>query len=61
VNTNLVLPRRQLRLAFAESDLWGQLPQDVQVKCQQQLSRILTAIITDDRSERERDHEREDS
>jgi hypothetical protein len=56
-----VLPLRQQRLAFADADLWDKLPQDVQVKSQQHLSRILATIINHDRNERKHENEREDS
>ena len=61
VTSKLVLPLRQQRLAFAENDLWDKLPQDMQVKCQHHLSRLLATIINHDRSERKHEDERKDT
>lgn len=61
MNSKLVLPLRQQRLAFAENDLWDKLPQDVQVKSQHHLSRLLAAIMNHDRSERKDEDERKDT
>lgn len=60
VPLKLAWPLRQPRLPFAEDDHWGKLPQDAQVKCRQQLSRILAAIVNHDRNERKSEDERED-
>lgn len=52
--------RRQLRLPFAGSDLWENLPREVQAECVQHLSRILTEVITDDQREGRQHHEQQD-
>jgi hypothetical protein len=52
---------RQLRLAFAEGDLWKKLPLDVQAKCQEHLSQLMATIVIHEHRERRRDNERQDS
>lgn len=54
-------PPRQQKLSFAKDDVWPKLPDAARQMCQEQIVRLLTTALTEEREPRRNDDERQDS